>query len=174
MHQAGAALAKFRTNIIDLISTLDEQSDISTEAVHCFFGLLAQFWNCGGTARQHAIKNLQALSIKLKWNEEKIDHHVQGAKVFFQDTDLATADHIELMLFENNQRQIVEKFLTQFNDLSEGQRQRILNHFSSNEALKKADIAGIKSCGVPESVAKQIIIASKENLDSNNRSLAIL
>lgn len=166
-QQVLAVLDKFHTKVTELLNSSDNAPDDVPEAVHVFFGLLAHFWHHGNSARQHALTYLEALATLPRWDAKRVDEHTQKAKAFFQHS-LETADYLEQMLFESNLRQFVKDRLSETPQLEEPQRQRILTHYPSLEALHQATLEGIMACGISKAVAE--IIYSQSRLAATSYS----
>lgn len=158
MGQAVAILAKFHTKVVELLDSPDHDPTNVPEAVHVFFGLLAHFWHYGKSARRHALRYIEALADMPSWDAGRVDAQVQAAKEFFENNGfIETADHLEQMLYEGNQRRIAQEFLSRIGQLDEDQCQRVLSYYLSMEMLRKADVEGITACGVPKPIAHIIL-----------------
>lgn len=156
LRLAVAVLDKFHTKVIALLNSDGSIPGDASEVIHVFFGLLAHFWHYGNSTRQHARTYVEALANLPQWNLKCIDESMQKAKVFFQCRDIETAEYLEQMLFENNQRQFAKELLSRISRLDEVQYQNILTHYPSIEALSRTTLEGIMACGVPEATAKTI------------------
>ena len=157
IRHAGHALDKLHTRISECIHYSQDCLIETPEALHTYFGLLAHFWNHNNTARKHALKYLNELGSEEGWSQQLISEQIYEAEQTFQTIDIETADYLDTMLHQLEQRRIANRVLREIKPLSPEQRMRILTHYPSIKKLKKVGTTEIMACGVDEEVAHQVV-----------------